>query len=511
MTMARLLQRQRGAAALLFTAAVFFSTTAVADKPDQKLETKIAQAKELCTQGHQAAGAQHYLHILHDSTHPLPPARRLALIEALAWCDHQVAAIGELEQFIQEQSTAIAARLLLAKLLSWNGRLLEAERVAEEILTLTPGQREARLVQANAANWRGDFYSALPIYRELLLEEEEFDTRLSYTYALLATGNYREAKVSRWWLYAFNKSQNHAVFEVNQALLDQSRQNISWQSEYLAEQGGSRRLEQSLSFNFPFNLSGMSVNLRHQQASAPWNIAVEEVDELLLAGHWRQSSAWKVAGHLGWITGGTAQEIGNLNIELGSLLQMKRWLWDLTLSQELFDDSAAILAHNIQRQDLYNQLQYTVNDWVRINGELRNTHYSDDNSSHEGIVHLRYALSLLKPRIEFGYKHYQSGFKRQSDGGYFAPDRNTAQQLTLGFNTSRKNLEASGEIFYGRQTVSMLDIEQKDKIAGATLSLSYNLNSNLGIKGSIEGGDFALGKPDGYYYYLATLGLSLFF
>lgn len=57
----------------------------------------------------------------------------------------------------------------------------------------------------------------------------------------------------------------------------------------------------------------------------------------------------------------------------------------------------------------------------------------------------------------------------------------------------------------------MFDIEQKDKIAGATLSLSYNLNSNLGIKGSIEGGDFALGKPDGYYYYLATLGLSLFF
>ncbi len=483
----------------------------MADEPLWKTGEEINRSEKLCGQKSFVSAAQLHLGVSHNRAHLLSPAERLELITALAQCDKPFLAITELESFVQAEPKVVEAQLLLANQLSWNGRLLEAEAVAEKLLSLSPSDREARLIQANAANWRGDYYTALPIYRDLLLEEEAFEVRLNYTYALLATGDYHEAKISHWWLYAANQSKKNSLLEVNQALFDQARQSVTWQTEYLVEQGGSQLLDQSLSFNFPFNLSGMSLNLRHQRATAPWVDAVEEVDELMLEGRWRQSSAWKVSGQLGWITGGSTQEISSLNAEVRSMLQMKRWLWDMKLSHELFDDSAAILANNIRRQYIYSDLQYMFSDWLRINGSLQTTHYSDDNHSYGAMFHARYALSLLKPRVEIGYKYLQQGFQRQSDGGYFSPDQTYSQQLTLGLNRSSESMVTYGEIFYGRQTTVMAGLEARDNVAGLALKLNYNIRNTLSINGGVEGGHYALSKPSGYYYYMATVGLSIFF
>ncbi len=505
------LLRDKTKAVLLLTAMLLFSQVATAGELPWGYGEEVERAAKLCNQKSFISAAQFYLGISHSKAHQLSSAERLDLIRVLAQCDKPDIAITELEDFIQEQPTFVEAQLLLANQLSWNGRLLEAEAVAENILTLSPDHREARLIQANAANWRGDYFTALPIYRELLLEEEEFEVRLNYTYALLATGDYHEAKISRWWLYAASQLKKNSLFEVNQALFDQARQSVSWKTEYLAEQGGSQRLDHGLSFNFPFNLSGMSLKLRHQRATAPWVDTVEEVDELMLEGRWRQSSAWRVAGQLGWITGGSTQEVGNLNAEISSMLQMQRWLWDIKWSHELFDDSAAILANNIQRQDLYSDLQYMFSDWLRVNGSLQTTHYSDDNHSYEAVFHARYALSLLKPRVEIGYKYFQQGFQRQSGGGYYSPEQNYSQQLTLGFNRSNEKLVTYGEMFYGRQTTVMAGLDARDNVAGLALNLNYNIRNRLSVNAGVEAGHYALSRPNGYYYYMVTSGLSFFF
>ncbi len=493
---------------VLFFAAVI-SNASLADGQAYDVDSEVKKAADLCDKGDYSSGSKIYIKLLYEGLASLLPMERFNLIKVLAECDRPLLAIDELKRLLKSEPQVVEAELLLAKLLSWNGYLLEAEAVAKNILSSSPKHYEARLVWANAANWRGDYASALPLYRGVLSEKENFDARLNYTYALLATADYHEAKISHWWLYAGSKSNKHTVFDVNQALIDQSKESISWKTEYLAEQGDSRRLNQRLSFNVPFNFSNLSVTLRHQQTSAPWVVDVQALDEMKVAGNWRLNSGWKVSGELGRVVA-TTQNESHLNAEIGSLLQMNRWLWNVTLRSELFDSSAAILAKNIQRQYVYSDVQYTFNDWFRMNGDLQATTYSDVNRSYEGSIHFRYALRLLKPRIEIGYKYFEQGFQYQKSD-YYSPDKSSLGQLTLGFNGSSEQVYMSGEFFYGRQKTSMQNFKQLDNVAGLTLNLNYSVSQMLSINGSLEGGDYALGVPNGYYYYMATVGVSLFF
>lgn len=466
---------------------------------------EIAQAAAYCQQQAYAQGKRQYRRVLRRFE--LAPARRFELIQALAWCEGQTQAIDALFDLLEQYPGMLEARLFLAKLLAWNGRMLQAQAAAQQVLAQDAGNREARLIQANAASWRGDFSTALPIYEGLLTEEEEFEARLGYSYALLASGNYEQAKYSRWWLYAAEASRAHTVFELNQALINRARRSITAATEYLTDKGDIQRVDRILSLNLPFERSGLTLELRRQSASDPWTQGERLLEGLTLGGHWRRNSAWTLSAALGRVR----NDVSETHAELGSLLQYRRWLWDVTLLRELYDDTAAILDNHILRHEFYNHLQYTVNDWVRLNNELRATRYSDDNQSYEAVLRARYALKLLKPRVELGYMYHQQGFERQSGGGYFAPDKTHSHRLTLGFITSSNGFEGSGEIFYGHQRTAIGGIEGEEEIAGLTLDLRYTVASTLALDLSLEGGDFALSKPEGYYYWLAQLGVSLFF
>ncbi len=474
-------------------------------------DEQLNQAAQYCSEQKYLSGSDLYQQLLQQYQAQLSTGRFLGIIQALVDCDAADSALDALELFTIAYPNIIEAKVLLAKLLSWYGRLLQAITVVDQILALEPTHRQARLTKANAASWSGDFHTALPIYARLLDEEEDFDTRLGYTYALLATGSYREAKFSRWWLYAAKVSKRHTTLELNQALIDQARRSVSWKTEYLNDISESKRLEHILSFNLPFERAGMTLGLRQQKAEDPWTTAAQELSGLELGGRWRLNSIWRLSSELAWVEAGAEQKYDELNLQLASYVQIGRWLWEAELSRELYADSASILTNQIIRHDVYSHAQYKANDWVRLNAELRGTDYSDDNESYELVFRSRYSLALMEPRVEIGYKHHQQGFQRQSGGGYFAPDNTMSHQLTLGFSHYSKAFEGSGEIFYGRQSTSIYGAEQTESIAGLTLDLSYNVLNSFSVSGSLEGGNFALGKENGYYYYLASLGISAFF
>ncbi|MBI3772856.1 MAG: hypothetical protein HY272_09180 [Gammaproteobacteria bacterium] len=476
------------------------------------LEEQLNQAAKYCSIEKYRLGSRLYRQALRQNEANLPADRYLEIAQSLADCDDAEGAIDALETFTSANPKIIEAKVLLANLLSWNGRLLQAVVVADQVLAVEPKNRQARLAKANAASWSGDFYVALPVFEKLLAEEEDFDTRLGYTYALLASGSYREAKYSHWWLYAANVPKRHTTLEVRQALIDQGRRNVSWKTEYLNDRSHSRRFDHILSYNLPFERSGMTLSLRQQKAEDPWTALSQELNGVEVAGRWRMSPAWKLASELAWVKAGTHQQtFDELNLLLSSKTQTGRWLWDAELSRELYDDTASILAHHIIRSDIYNHAQYTVNDWIRLNGELRGTDYSDDNKSYELVLRSRYSIALMEPRIEIGYKYYQQDFQRQSGGGYYAPDNTAAHELTLGFTHYSKSFEGSGEIFYGRQSTSIAVTDQTENIAGLTLNLGYNVMNVFSVNASLEGSHSALGKVNGYYYYLASLGISAFF
>lgn len=507
-------QSLRVLSVLLFLASLVM-TVSVAHSAEETitptLDEQLSQAAEYCAEQKYSRGSALYRQVLQQYSAQLAADHFLKIIQAQVDCDATDAAIDALISFTFIHPNIIEAQVLLAKLLSWHGRLLQAGEVADRILAIDPEHRQARLTKANVASWSGDFHTALPLFKQLLEEEEDFDARLGYTYALLATGSYREAKFSRWWLYAAKVSKRHTTLELNQALIDQAQRNVSWKTEYLNDISESKRLDHILSFNLPFQRAGMTLSLRQQKAEDPWTAAPQDMNGLALEGHWRLDSVWRLSSELAWVTAGSDQTIDELNLLLAATAQIRRWLWDVELSRELYDDSASILASQIIRRDIYSHAQFKLNDWIRLNGELRGTDYSDDNRSYELVFRSRYALALMDPRIEIGYKHHQQGFQRQSGGGYFAPDKTMSHQLTLGFTHYSKNFEGSGEIFYGRQSTSIFAAEQTENIAGLTLDLSYNVMNSFGVNASVEGGNYALGKENGYYYYLASLGISVFF
>lgn len=480
-----------------------------------QLNKQLSQAAQYCSTDKRSKGAKRYRRLLQQHENQLSSDAFRSIIQSLIDCDDVDGAIDALADFTAAHPQDIDALVMLGNLYSWYGRLLLAGAVADQILTIDPSQRQARLIKANAASWSGDFATALSEYKTLLSQEEDFDTRLGYTYALLATGSYKEAKLSRWWLYDAKISRRQTTLDVNQALIDQARRNLSWKSEYLNDKTESRRLDHTLTYNVPFERAGMTIGLRHQQAEDSLTASMQELKGVVLGGRWRVDSVWRLSGELAWVEAdaevGTQEAVDEFNLLLESKVQHGRWLWDAELSRELYDDSASILANDITRKDIYSHLQVKLNDWVRLNGELRGTDYSDDNESYELVFKTRYALALMAPRIEIGYKYHQQGFQRQSGGGYFAPDNTNSHQITLGFTRYSKNFEGSGEIFYGRQSTTVTGPEQIENIAGLTLDLSYNVMNTFHVFASLEGGHFALGKENGYYYYLGSLGVSAFF
>src|SRR4030042_2662206 len=117
---------------------------------------------------------------------------RLQMAIYISWGDRVDEAISELKLILSENPGNINARTHLARCLSWSGKLKEAIEEENRVLKELPENRETMLIKANALRWKGDLKAAIPIYKKLLVKEEDFDARLGLAHAYLSSGRSEE-------------------------------------------------------------------------------------------------------------------------------------------------------------------------------------------------------------------------------------------------------------------------------------------------------------------------------
>lgn len=138
--------------------------------------------------------AEEYSKALSLARETLSLEDRRQIAVSLSWAGRLKESITELKAVIAQDPANVEARIHLARVLSWVGELAAAVKEADGVLRDSPGNRDAMLVKANALRWRGDVKMAIPLYRKLLEQREDFDARLGLSFALLAGGDIKGAR-----------------------------------------------------------------------------------------------------------------------------------------------------------------------------------------------------------------------------------------------------------------------------------------------------------------------------
>lgn len=408
-------------------------------------------------------------------------------------------AVDVLDAFLDEHPDDVAARVRLARYQSWRGFVWAARTEANRVLERDARNREALSVLADTASWAGDTATALAVYRRMLAEKEDFDVRLGYTYALLASGDYGQAKYSRWWLFAAKKNRSQTVAEVGRALLRQAERNVEAETNYTHAVDRNERREQSIGLHWPLRRSSLSLRWREVEAQDPSRR--QALTMLEGEGAWRLDDRWKLSSRLTVAEGENAQRGG---AQLGLVGRAGHWNGQLVVEHGPRRDTAIVLQNKINRTSWLGKAGYVVNDRIRFDATLRREDYSDNNAMTGFDTDARFALKPSQPRVAIGLKREQRAFERQSGGGYFDPDLSRTDKFLLEYQRFADKLDTSLELFYGSQLIERAGNVAGNPVAGGSANVAYRFGDRREFGLSAEGGDFALGREGAYRYYTVS-------
>jgi len=436
----------------------------------------------------------------------LAVAERLRMAQHLAAVGRLDPAIETLRSILREQPDDLDIRIDLARYLSWNNELLEAASEAEQILQQDPGNRAALQVRANAASWRGDFGTALPIYRQLLSVQEDFDTRLNYTHALVGNGQIEEARESRDLLAASNAPQEQKLAALDRRIKRHRPPRVLAGASRYRDSDKNDRNEYRLGAGL--SLGNLDFTVEAEEVRTSDRLRSLNVKRLRLT-----TAMWPAMDWLSLNAGVGVAVVDDTDRDtypigyLGAEGVRGRLRFHADLEREVFDETAQVLSNRIRktRARLFSSFQY--NDRWRLDANTEYENFSDDNHGWNVELTPQYALRIANPGLRLGYRRVQAGFDRQSGSGYFDPSRLHSNLLVFFATLFGERLQGDVEIYAGRQSTERFDTHQQDDIIGGSGRLAVEISRHLRVETELEGGNFSLQSSDGFNYYLLSVNV----
>lgn len=126
------------------------------------------------------------------------PANReyhLELAKILSWAGRNTESVEQYREILIRDPNDVESRLGLARVLSWNKQLEQSLEEYARVLQSDPQNRDALIEQARVYSWRGDLNAALSLYNDLLIRmPEDRDARFGKAQTLYWAGQPREAR-----------------------------------------------------------------------------------------------------------------------------------------------------------------------------------------------------------------------------------------------------------------------------------------------------------------------------
>ncbi len=434
---------------------------------------------------------------------------RLQMAVAISWGDRLNEAIAEFRSLLRQDPQNGETRIHLARTLTWSGEFNESLDVIEPVLRQDPGNKDALLIKANDLRLKGDAGESLPLYRSILEKQEDFDTRLGYTYALLDRRDEAAARESMALLKPAYPYQEQELTKLKDAFnrpkpARQLRADVKYTHYRDTDRNDVDRY--MASFGFPAGDWKNVVSYVHTEAhdDSRRNSAGAVAGETW-AQVTRRLSAGAGLGIVRYSGGRTSDYLfGHLNadadIAWGSA--------GLSLSSEPLADTAELIEKNIRVAAARVYLSSGLTNRLFLYGSYRNAYYSDDNKSHDLLISPRYVLIEENPRLNIGYRFRYLNFDRQSFGGYFDPNHFLSNQIFSNASFESGMYFGFIELFVGQQSFTRYNVGHYDMIYGGTANIGYKLTQNVSVELSGEAGNYALQSAAGFQSYQYGVRLS---
>jgi tetratricopeptide (TPR) repeat protein len=150
--------------------------------------------------------------------------------------------------------------------LSWSGDLDEAITQSDMILRDAPDHKEALLVRADALQWQGRFLEAIPIYRNVIARDNDFDARVGLSRSLLALGDRVGAVENLHSLKPANTPQKRELARLTDAVERETRSSIEGRYNYYIDSDHNRLHRYALAGSLWIDNQKYGLDYRHTDA-----------------------------------------------------------------------------------------------------------------------------------------------------------------------------------------------------------------------------------------------------
>ena len=346
----------------------------------------------------------------------------------------------------------------------------------------------------------------MPIYRQLLSAQEDFDTRLNYTHALVGNGQIEEARESRDLLAASNAPQEQKLAALDRRIKRHRPPRVLAGASRYRDSDKNDRNEYRLGAGL--SLGNLDFTVEAEEVRASDRLRSLNVKRLRLT-----TAMWPAMDWLSLNAGVGVAVVDDSDRDtypigyLGAEGVRGRLRFHADLEREVFDETAQVLSNRIRktRARLFSSFQY--NDRWRLDANTEYENFSDDNHGWNVELTPQYALRIANPGLRLGYRRVQAGFDRQSGSGYFDPSRLHSNLLVFFATLFGERLQGDVEIYAGRQSTERFDTHQQDDIIGGSGRLAVEISRHLRVETELEGGNFSLQSSDGFNYYLLSVNV----
>jgi tetratricopeptide (TPR) repeat protein len=425
---------------------------------------------------------------------------RLRMAKYISWGHRHEEAIRELKFIVSQNPENYQARIHLARVLSWAGRFEESLDEADSILLDSPGNREALLIKANTLRWKGNVKSAIHLYQKLLEEKEDFDVRLGLTYALLSTGNIKDAKESYAILEPGYPYQERELEKLGEAVKRAARPRFDIKYSYYSDSDDNRYNKYWLTYNF---LAGKwRTNLNYRYTDAKDNENTSDSHELFVNTYSKLTESFGAGGGVGIANMGKQGNSHFLTWNLRADTEVLQGKAGAGVSRNSLTGTAELIENGIRVTNIGTYISQNLTDRLSIYASYNYRDYSDHNNSNDIQFVPSYTLHTNNPRITIGYGFRYADFKEQSGGGYFDPQNFISHQAFSSVYFENEKFYAFIKPYIGHQSFKRNNEDNHEWISGGYGSLGFKISKGAVFEVNAEGGSYALESAAGFRYYL---------
>ncbi len=425
----------------------------------------------------------------------------------ISWGDRLDEAINELKLILSENPSNTDARIHFARTLSWAGRYDEAIREAEIVLSQPLYQKDALLIKANALNWKGEEKAAIPLYKDILSDGEDFGARSGLTYALLSQEKKQEAKECYSKLTPLYPYQEKELIKLKRIIDSETKPLFTFGYRYYNDTDNNRYNKYWLHYSFPIR---KWKNTFGYKLSDAWDGTRNNYSHDLFARTYvKLTGSLGVGGGAGVVFGDAKDNLHLITWHLKADMAFYKGKTGAHVSRESMYETAELIENGTGRTRAGGYISQDLSHKLSLYGSYDYLYFTDNNSAHELQFMPKYKLLTVNPVVAIAYKLKFVDYERQSDGGYFDPSNFLSHQVSVSTYFEHNKFYFYVEPYIGHQSFKRDDEKSSDWIGGGFGAFGWKFKRSITLEVYAEGGNFAMETISGFSYYLIGINLDI--